>query len=459
LNLAAVYADIQEVYQADQRPWVLGYSGGKDSTTALQLVWRAIELLDPTTRRKPVYVLSSNTLVESPVIVRYIQENIAKINLLAKAQGLPIEASLVEPLIDESFWVNVMGRGYPTPSNTFRWCTDRLKISPANRFIKDQVARFGEVVLLLGVRKAESATRSQVMALHSIKGSRLRTHSTLNGAFVFAPIEDWVTNDVWSFLLQNSETPWGSDNNDLAAMYRSADGECPLVVDTSTSSCGSSRFGCWVCTVVRRAKSIQAMVDAGQAPWMENLLEIRDFLADTQSAEGKKASRTIRKLDGRILLKDSGDEAALGPYTLEFSKNLLRKLLTVQRDLPVEADGFEIISEAELLAIRGIWRNQRHDWEDSLPQIYEEVLGKRFHALSDGAGGALADDAGLMAQVAAKHDLPPLLLRSLLDAERQSFGMARRVGIYDKLSSILNEDWRTDAEVASDIHDLRMVEG
>jgi DNA sulfur modification protein DndC len=454
LRLATTLKLIRDTYLGDARPWVLGYSGGKDSTCTLQLVLKALASLPAEAKRKPIYVLSSDTLVESPVIVSYITDAIRNINALAQSSDLPISASIVQPAVEDSFWVNLVGKGYPAPYSKFRWCTDRLKISPANRFIKDQVAKFGEVVLILGVRKSESTTRAQVMATHEITGSVLRTHSTLNGALVFAPIADWSTDDVWSYLLQNSKTQWGSNNNDLAAMYRTADGECPLVVDTSTPSCGNSRFGCWVCTVVTRDKSMEAMIDAGEA-WMEDLLSIRDFLAATQEPKRKKEVRSIRKTDGRILLKDSGDEAALGPYKLSFCKEVLTRLLTVQEQLPKEAESFEIISQAELLAIRRVWRDQRNDWEDSVPQIYKQVTGKKWFSLGD-ENSPSTDEFVLIEEVSQRHSVPPLLLRRLLDAERRAGGLKRRVGIYGKLSDILDEDWRSEDEVTNDIDAMRV---
>jgi len=255
LSMQQIEEHIREVYLADTRPWVIGYSGGKDSTCALQLIWKAIEMLSGEQRQKQIYVLSSDTLVETPVIVNYIDETLAAINKAAEEQNMPITARKVVPEISDSFWVNLIGRGYPAPSNRFRWCTERLKIDPANAFIKQKVASHGEVVMILGVRSAESATRAQVMALHKIEGTSLSRHSTLPGAFVFTPIEAFSVDDVWSFLLQN-KSPWGSDNRDLLAMYRNAQaGECPLVVDKKTESCGNSRFGCWVCTVVSKDKA------------------------------------------------------------------------------------------------------------------------------------------------------------------------------------------------------------
>ncbi len=451
-ELQSTVEAIRETYAQDSRPWVIGFSGGKDSTCTLQLVWHALRGLPEELRQKPIHVISSNTLVESPAIVSYIRNSIAAISRAGLSDGLQIFARLVEPRIEDSFWVNLLGRGYPAPSSKFRWCTERLKISPADRFIKDQVAQYGEVVLALGVRSAESATRAQVMSLRKIEGTRLRTHKNLSGALVFAPIEDWTTNDVWSYLLQNAETPWGSDNNDLAAMYRTADSECPLVVDTTTPSCGNSRFGCWVCTVVTRDKSMEAMVDSGQS-WMESLLAIRDELADTQTPERRHEVRSARKLDGRVLLKNSGDALALGPYTFAYCKELLRRILTVQKELPPEADGFELISEPELLEIRRIWRYDRHDWEDSLPRIYEECSGKRWFSVSEASNDA-EEDAAIVSQTAVDFDIPDLLLRKLIDTEKRSFGLRRRSEIYKTLNSVLDRDWRDDDTLTSDLASL-----
>jgi DNA sulfur modification protein DndC len=448
-GLKATIAAIRETYLQDGRPWVVGFSGGKDSTCTLQLIWQALRDLPKSKRTKPIHVISSNTLVETPAIVSYIRGAITAVERAGRAEGLNVTAKLVEPVVEDSFWVNVIGRGYPAPSTKFRWCTERLKISPADRFIKDQVARFGEVVLALGVRTAESATRAQVMALRKIEGTRLRTHKKLAGALVFAPIEDWTTDDVWSYLLQNAETPWGTDNNDLAAMYRTADSECPLVVDTTTPSCGNSRFGCWVCTVVTRDKSMEAVVDAGNT-WMEDLLAIREELADTQRAERRSQVRSARKLDGRVLLKNDGNELALGPYTFAYCKELLHRILTTQRDLPREAEGFELITEAELLEIRRIWRSDRHDWEDTLPRIYEECTGKRWFSISAASSDA-EEDAEIVDRTALEFNVPELLMRKLIDAERRTYGLRRRSDIFKRLEAVLDRDWRDQDTLLADL--------
>lgn len=232
-----IYAEIRDVYQRFPQPWVIGYSGGKDSTSVLQLVWKALETLAPEERRKPIFVIASDTKVETPVIVDYIDATLERINQTAEAKAMPFQAQKVMPTLDDGFWVNLIGRGYPAPTTRFRWCTDRMKINPANRFIEEKVTEFGEVIMVLGVRRTESSTRMQLMNTYQVRGHLLRRHASLRGAYVYAPVADFSTDDVWSYLLQ-VPSPWGNDNRDLAALYRSASaGECPLVIDTSTPSC------------------------------------------------------------------------------------------------------------------------------------------------------------------------------------------------------------------------------
>ena len=323
---------VKHVYQSDDRPWVIGFSGGKDSTCALQLIWSALLELPENKRQKPVYVLSSDTLVETPVIVRYIDDTLQQINAAASTQNIPIQAKKVVPDVRDSFWVNLIGRGYPAPSGRFRWCTERLKINPANAFIKSRVAEYGEIVMVLGVRRSESATRAQVMALHRITGSFFSRHSSLPGALVFAPIESLSVDDVWSFLLQHP-SPWGSDNRQLLSMYRNAAaGECPLVVDKNTESCGNSRFGCWVCTVVTKDKAMEAMIDNGEE-WLEPLLDLRDFLAATQTPERKAEVRDYRRRTGQVTFVEGRESPIPGPYTFGFRQEVLHRLLEAQKQV------------------------------------------------------------------------------------------------------------------------------
>ena len=452
ISVAAVVDQIREIYLADSRPWVIGYSGGKDSTCALQLVWSAISGLEESARKKPVYVLSSDTLVETPIIVNYIDSALEQMNEVAQSTNLPIVARKVVPNVRDSFWVNLLGRGYPAPSSRFRWCTERLKINPANAFIQEKVAEFGEVVMVLGVRRAESATRAQVMSLHRIKGSLLSRHTSLANAFVYAPIELFSTDDVWTYLLQ-TPSPWGADNRQLLAMYRNAQaGECPLVVDNKTESCGNSRFGCWVCTVVTKDKAMEAMIDKGEE-WLEPLLEIRDTLAETQDPIKKSEVRDFRRRNGQVSFKADSAQVIPGPYRMSFRKAFLRKLLEAQKQVNENAPPGEktvLIHDEELREIRRIWRMEFGDWEDSVSSIVRAVLSRDLPVQDDDTFHFSGEDADILFGVCQEFNVPPELLARLLEVQRSVRGLKRRAAVHQRVGAVMEREWRTESEVVRD---------
>lgn len=451
-QLDVLSAEIRATYRNYDYPWVIGYSGGKDSTATLQLVWHALRDLPAEELTNPIYVISTDTQVETPVITQRLGATHAQMNAAAQEQGLPLSAHRLAPVLNDSFWVNLIGRGYPAPNNAFRWCTERLKINPSNRFILEQVAKHGEVILVLGSRRDESATRNQVLDMHQIKGHTLARHGQLPGAWVFMPIEHFTTNDVWTYLMQ-VDPPWGGDNLDLSSLYRSAqDGECPLVVDDKTSSCGNSRFGCWVCTVVTRDRSMEAMIDSGE-DWMIPLLDYRDWLSKTLDPAVKPMQREFRGRDGRIKISESG-KLRWRTYTLDFSKQMLRKLLEAQQEVQLDNPTEELISIDELHEIRRLWLMERQDWEDSLPQIYADVVGSKVEWVqNDGAmPGEL--EAEILTALAGEHDVPLPLVQKLLDAEWQHYGMRRRAKIHKTINKVMSWDWR-DRELVDEAIERR----
>lgn len=454
-DLRDIIREIQDLYRSQSRPWVIGYSGGKDSTATLQLVWQAVASLPAEERTNRVYVIASDTQVETPMIVDYITKNISMLNAAAQEQGLPVEAALVKPDLSGSFWVNLIGRGYPAPTTRFRWCTERMKILPANRFIEAKVADHGEVIMVLGVRSSESATRAQLMNTYQVgTEGLLRRHTTLRGAYVYAPIQDFSVKDVWTYLL-SVPSPWGNNNRDLSAMYRNANaGECPLVIDDTTPSCGNSRFGCWVCTVASRDSSMEAMIDNGE-DWMEPLLAFRDWLAETTNPEKKRVFRDIKGRDGRVILKKDGTPAAR-TYKLATNREMLRKLLEIQAEVMRTGPDpdLRLITVDELHEIRRIWRTERQDWEDSVPRIVAEVGGDPVHWPADDDGGFDESRKALLESICAEHGVPFELAAQLLEAERRSDGMARRADIHKQVASVLNQEWRSEDDIVDQAHQL-----
>ena len=283
-QLTEIYEEIRHVYQSDNRPWIIGFSGGKDSTCLVQIVWEALSELPREKLTKRIYVISSDTLVEAPQIAQRITNSLDLMEKFAKEKNFPLSTNLLRPPVSNTFWVRLLGLGYPAPTSMFRWCTDMLKISNADRFITNSVSKYGEVIVLLGMRKGESSSRKKRMDTLKIDGTLLSRHSQYPNTYVYTPLEDFSSEDVWNYLMQK-DNPWGDNNNDLLAMYQDANAmECPLVIDTTTPSCGGGRFGCWTCTVVDDQGYLTNLIESDKSyQWMSKLRALREILKETQN--------------------------------------------------------------------------------------------------------------------------------------------------------------------------------
>jgi DNA sulfur modification protein DndC len=381
----------------------------------------------------------------------------------AAEQEMPVRPRRLTPKITNTFWVNLIGRGYPAPRHKFRWCTERLKIQPSNAFINTIVSSSGEAILVLGTRKAESIRRAATMHKHE-KGrvrDRLSPNASLPGSLVYTPIEDWSNDDVWFFLMQ-ARNPWGYNNRDLLGMYAgaSADGECPLVIDDTTPSCGDSRFGCWVCTLVEKDKSMTAMIQNDEEKeWMMPLLEIRNALdfrgghpagGDTEGSD--RHLRDFRRMSGDVQLMTNGRPIP-GPYTQEARQTWLAKLLAAQthirRNGPPDVRGIELITLEELQEIRRIWVVDKHELEDALPRLYREATGEDY------PGRPLDDNRMLsepemreLEELCAGDRLHYELTRELLSLTQQQRTTARRAGLYDQLEKAFRRHFYDDRKDA-----------
>jgi DNA sulfur modification protein DndC len=462
-HLALTRADIQEIYLADERPWVIGFSGGKDSTAVTRLVFEALAQIPTSQRKKPVFVVSSDTLVETPLVVNLIREALEKMREAAAKLGLPIEAAQpVTPRLDQTFWVNLIGKGYPAPTRQFRWCTERMKIDPVSEFITEKVAAYGEVVVVLGSRLQESSSRAQVMRKHRIDGSRLARHTSLPNAYVFTPIDQWSADDVWEYLF-SGPAPWGGDHQALFDLYKDSNaGECPLVIDTSTPSCGNSRFGCWTCTVVTKDRAMDGLIETGHT-WLIPLRDFRNKLYDTTDPARKKEFRSARRRDGSVTVKITADKKGqpveekhiLGPYRIDFRKELLRQLLENQKLINSSnpGDHYELITHGELEQIRLEWRQDPNepDWDDSVPAIYRAAMGEDVEWATSDDFILSGDESLLIKTLCAEHELPPQLFMKLMELEVSYEGYARRSNLQTEINDLLTRDWDDDEVVVKNV--------
>ena len=451
-RIDALCEEVRELYCATDVPWVVGYSGGKDSTAILQLVWIALEGLEAEKRTKPVYVISTDTLVENPVVAAWVSRSLKSLGDAAAAKNLPIRPNRLTPEVSDTFWVNLIGRGYPAPRPKFRWCTERLKIKPANKFILDVVRKSGEAILVLGTRKAESTARARSMAKHAEGRTRARLspNASLPNSLIYTPIEDWSNDDVWLFLMQ-IPNPWNHPNKDLLTMYQGAspDGECPLVVDSTTPSCGDSRFGCWVCTMVEKDKSMSAMIQNDEEKeWMQPLLNLRNEL----DVVDDKPLRDFRRMGGNVTLFH--DAPVHGPYTPEARADWLRKLLQVQMQVrkmgPPHVGELELITLDELREIRRIWVVEKHEIEDWLPAIYQQATGESFPGEEIRRGPFGAQELAILERECGEGFLQYEMLRNLLDTEHKYRTSLRRSRIFEDLEQVIRRCFYDSVEDATE---------
>ncbi len=451
--ISLLKTEIQELYLSDNVPWIIGYSGGKDSTAVLQLVWIALSELGPSSCHKNVHVISTDTLVENPVVAGWVTKSLDKMKIAAAEQELPITSHRLTPEVADTFWVNLIGKGYPAPWRRFRWCTERLKINPSNKFIRNVASEHGETILVLGTRKAESVSRKQIMTkLEKFRvRDRLSPNASLPNSLVYSPIEDWTNDDVWAYII-NIKNPWGYDNTDLLDMYKeaSADNECPLVVEINTPSCGNSRFGCFVCTLVDRDRSMEAMINNDEEnKWMSPLLRIRDDLALRD-----RSKRDFRRMNGTVQIYK--DKPIPGPYTQKAREKWLRQVLEAQCWLrengPKEIRDIELITIPELHEIRKIWVIDKHEFEDILPGIYEQVSQKPYAGPPIDDNLALgAKDLELLKSLCGNNNLHYELVRDLLDVERRYRSLARRSGLFNSLEQSISRHFYSSEKEAADL--------
>lgn len=415
------------------RPWIIGFSGGKDSTVLLTLVWLALrkikrDTITPFQLRRPIYVVCNDTMVENPIIATYVDEVLAQIETKAREEDLPIFVRKTEPKLEDSFWVNVIGKGYPVPNTAFRWCTEKMKIKPTARFIIEQVDECGEAIILIGTRKAESATRARSIKKHEVYGKRLTNHTILRNTYVYAPIKELMLEEVW-YIINAIPSPWGFDNSILFNIYKDAsadDYECPTVVtDKSHGSCGQSRFGCWVCTVVKDDKSMRSLIKNGRE-WMKPLY---DFRIEIDQERNIIENRMPYRRDGRRAIND------MGPYVFSYRAKMLRRLLEVQHDLQKHDPKIKLISDQELIAIQVNWYRD-FNFGYQVSEIYNSIYKESFN-MEENIKNKL--EADLMKEICSENPEEGELIEQLLLLQRSKSLMQRRRGLKNEIESRLKE--------------------
>lgn len=502
-------AEIAGVLRGGRR-CVVTFSGGKDSSLVLDLVWRALAAMPLDERRRmvaedrAVWVLSSDTGIEQPAIAARLDACHAAINREAPRQEIPLRAVKVMRPVAQSFWVCLIGKGYAAPTPLFRWCTSRLKVDPISSWLDDMVSPEGDIVLITGSRKAESPTRKRSMERGEVVDGLFSPSRATAGALMYAPVADWSVSDVWRWLDAHA-CPYGGSYWDLMELYRGG-GECPLTMTLDRrESCGGTRTGCVVCPVVARDKSLAALIEGG-ADYLRPIEDLRTFLVETGRGDARFAYRGIRgDADYTIHLQSKGpDRGQLSPrlYHMGARKRILQMALAAQDHARRAGPDptFTLISEEELAEIQRIWARDWGDWRQSAAWIAEEfgptgwapplnpaleraywevdarvlaaaLVGLRALAtaraplatarwVADAAvvalrDGRLADRQTLVEETARDLDVPEVLLKRFVYlVEEFVSGRARatRAAALAGMRRLLRCDWRSDGVLVAALY-------
>lgn len=435
--------EILDQYKAkdNNRPWIIGFSGGKDSTVLLTLVWLALQKIregnSSQQLNRQIYVVCNDTMVENPIIEEYTTNVLQKIQKSAKEQKLPITVKTTTPQIEDTFWSCIIGKGYPVPNNTFRFCTEKMKIKPTSTFITEQVVENGEAIVLIGTRLSESQQRAKSIKKHDIKGHRLSKHPLNPNTSTYAPIKELMLEEIW-WIINTVPSPWGFDNQILFNIYLDAsadDYECPTVVtNDSHKSCGQSRFGCWTCTVVKEDKSMSALINNG-VKWMQPLLDFRNRLVENRNVS---ENRNDTRRNGQLAVDENGHK--MGNYTMEYRIQLLTELLSIQKEVQKERSSINLITSQELIAIQVMWYRDGN-FTTTVNDIYNGIYG--YDLPNDNIGL----QERLLLEKSCNNSTHYQLIQELLALQKNKVLLVKKYGLQTDLEARLEKFVKEEVEI------------
>ena len=427
-KITTVKERLKKEYLADSRPWVVTFSGGKDSTTVLQLVTEMLlDLRKEDKDFKKIYIVSSDTGVEMPVIEDYTSNKLTSIDEFIQKEKLNMSVNLLKPKVTEGFWNLLLGKGYPSPNQTFRWCTDRMKIKPATLFLKSLTEKNESILMLLGVRSDESQARAASIEKRDENHRGFSKHGEIPNAFVFSPVKDWTNADVWTYL-SKYPAPWGK-HEDMMKLYDKGSGEadCNIALNPEAASCGKTRFGCWVCTVVSKDKSMENMMRNKGDEWMEPLHHFRNKLEAYRDTQGLgKVKRQQRRRNG---------QKSIGPFLLSTRKELLEELLTIEKTLTDlgKMGGKTLISDDEIAQIQQEWLHDGDFFESAITMAKKVGRNIEYQSVKSFNG----EERDFVQNACEENGIPVKLIEDLMQKEHSYRHQLKRTKIFTEMENLV----------------------
>jgi DNA sulfur modification protein DndC len=367
-------------FGSQHRHWAIAFSGGKDSTTVATVVVHAIasgQVPAPET----LTVLYADTRQELPPL------RINAMAILAEMERLGIRIQVVMPALDDRYFVYMLGRGVPPPSNTFRWCTGQIKVEPMLAALDDlanglpgqgsTIAPREKVLMITGVRVGESAARDQRIALSCGRNGAecgqgwFQEAKSDAIADTLAPILHWRVCHVWDWLRFEAPT-LGFPTQLVADVYGGEQAE--------EINC---RTGCIGCPLASRDTALDNVLSLPQWAYLSPLKRLRPLYRELKRAEHRlRKDGSERRKDGVMV----ANPMRLGPLTLDARRFGLANVLAVQDEINMAAgdldrpaisliDGQEHARIDELIAAN-TWPNGWDGNEVTGDVMLDEVLAE-----------------------------------------------------------------------------------
>ncbi|WP_205370850.1 phosphoadenosine phosphosulfate reductase family protein [Thermoleptolyngbya sp. PKUAC-SCTB121] len=330
-------------YGSLYKHWAVSFSGGKDSSATVTLIAHLIET-GQIPRPKTLTILYADTRQELPPL------HLAALEILKELERRGFATRVVLPALDYRYFVYMLGRGVPPPSNTFRWCTPKLKVMSMERELEVLRQERGEKFLMMtGVRIGESAARDQRIALSCTKdggecGQGWFQQSTSEAiADMLAPIVHWRVCHVWDWLVK-ADVELGFPTFEIAKVYGQdvSDGEEPI----------NARTGCIGCPLVQKDAALDRVVAQPEWAYLAPLQRLRPLYWEIKKPQYRHRKHGEVNKDGSLAAKQN----RLGPLTLEARRWMLAQVLGIQAEVNQTAERLgrptlSLINDEELTRI------------------------------------------------------------------------------------------------------------
>ncbi|MCM1981996.1 phosphoadenosine phosphosulfate reductase domain-containing protein [Lyngbya confervoides] len=331
-------------YGSQYQHWAIAFSGGKDSSATVTLIAHLLES-GKIPQPQSLTVLFADTRQELPPLY------FAAMDILSELEARGIKTQVVLPQMDHRFFVYMLGRGIPPPSNTFRWCTPKLKVMSMEKALEQVRQDCGEKLLMItGVRIGESAARDQRIAMSCTKdggecGQGWFQHSSADAiADTLAPLLHWRVCHVWDWLM--FEAPLlGFSTDAVATVYGqdTAEGEEPI----------NARTGCIGCPLVERDAALDRVIAQENWAYLAPLQKLRPLYWQVKKPQYRLRKYDERKKDGSLAAK----QGRLGPLHLDARRWMLEQILEIQAEVNAAAlrlnrPQISLINDQELARIK-----------------------------------------------------------------------------------------------------------